>query len=58
MEVHSHAWRLGPADDLAQVELAILDLLRDCRIADVTVAPDLVAPAPVGIPVASGRLLS
>lgn len=58
MEVHSHAWRLGPADDLTQVELGILDLLRECRVTDVTVVPDLVAPAPVGIPAVSGRLLS
>jgi len=58
MEVHSHAWPLGPSDDLAQVELAILDLLRECRVTDVTIAPDVVAPAPVGIPVVRGRLLS
>ena len=58
MEVHSHAWRLGPADDMARVEFAITDLLRECRIADVAIAPDVTEPMMVGAPSVRGSLLS
>lgn len=58
MEVHSHAWRLGPTDDLARVEFAITDLLRECRVPDVALAPDVMGPAMLGSPSARGSLLS
>lgn len=44
---HAHAWPLTAADDLGRVELAIRELLRDCRVQSVTVHPDIRAAEPL-----------
>jgi hypothetical protein len=47
---HAHAWPLAPGDDLARVELSILDLLRDCRVDKVTVQTDVRPAEPLAAP--------
>jgi hypothetical protein len=37
-------WRLTPLDRIEQVQGSILDLLRECRLADVTVAESVLTP--------------
>lgn len=44
---HAHAWPLTAADDVGRVELAIRELLRDCRVQSVTVHPDIRAAEPL-----------
>ncbi|MEI7968941.1 MAG: hypothetical protein WCJ69_08135 [Betaproteobacteria bacterium] len=55
---HTHAWRLGPAADLARVESSILDLLRECRVTEVAMREEVMPAAPPGTSPVAGRLLS
>lgn len=50
LQRHGHVWQLGFADDLAQVELAIRDLLRDCRLEKVAVHEEIRPAAPAANP--------
>ena len=50
LQRHGHVWRLGPADDLARVELAIRDLLRDCRLDKVAVHAEIRPAVPTANP--------
>jgi hypothetical protein len=51
---HAHAWKLGPADDIARVEVAILDLLRDCRAERVETRPDVLPAGELPVPGVTG----
>jgi len=46
--VEVHPWALHPLDDLAQVEAAIVELLRECQLERVEVLPGIVEPREFG----------
>ncbi len=52
--VDVHAWALHPLDDLGEVTASILGLLRECRVQNVQVLPDVVPAEGFG-PVPGGK---
>jgi len=44
---HAHAWPLTAADDVGRVELAVRELLRDCRVQSVSVHAEVKAAEPL-----------
>lgn len=51
---HAHAWKLGPADDIARIEASIVDLLRDCRAERIETGPDVLPASALPVPGATG----
>lgn len=58
MEARSHVWVLDVHHDLDRVERSIVDLLKECRLDDVRLSPEIAAPLPLHPAGLAGRLLS